>query len=155
PNRAPRISLEISTFTRKHLLLLLSGLDHAGLLRNCQIVYTEPQDYQTHEDEAAATGISAIETIPTFPGSNRPSKNLLLVMFLGYEGRRTLALWEHLEPHSTVAVIADPPYRPEWCGRTELQNRYLLSCIPPTNILHSHSLYPNESEVLLERLTQD
>jgi hypothetical protein len=152
PSRRPKISIEISTFTRKHLLLLLNGLDHAGLLGNCQLYYTEPLDYQTHEDEAAATGISAIETIQTLSGSNRPSKNSLLVMFLGFEGRRALALWEHLEPHSTIAVIPDPPYHLDWRGRTELQNRYLLSCIPAANVYYSDALRPADSEKLLDRL---
>jgi hypothetical protein len=152
PNRMPRVSIDISTFTRKHVLQLLNGLDHAGMSRNCQLYYTEPEDYQTHEDEAAAIGISGIETIPTLSGSNRPSRNSLLVLFLGYEGRRTLALWEHLEPHTTIAVIPDPPYRPEWRERTEAQNRYLLSCLPKENILRSHSMRPAETEELLERL---
>ena len=155
PNREPKISIEISTFTRKHLLLILNGLDHAGLLGNCRLYYTEPLDYQTHEDEAAATGISAVETIQTLSGSNRPSKNSLLIMFLGFEGRRALALWEHLEPHLTIAVIPDPPYHLDWIGRTELQNRYLLSCIPPANVYHSDALRPTDSEELLERLIAD
>jgi hypothetical protein len=152
PDGRPKISIEISTFTRKHLLLLLNGLDHAGLLRNCQLYYTEPLDYQTHEDEAAASGISAIETIQTLSGSNRPSKNSLLVMFLGFEGRRALALWEHLEPHSTIAIIPDPAYHSEWRGRTELQNRYLLSCIPAPNVYYSDARRPSDSENLLDRL---
>jgi len=147
--RTPRISLDVSSYTRKHLLQLLQGLDHAGMLGSCHMFYTEPKDYHTQDDEPLAKGISAIEAIPTFGGSNRPSRESLLILFLGYEGRRTLALWEHVEPHVTLAVIPDPPYREEWRGRTEAQNRYLLSCLPKENIYRTHSLIPYSTEALL------
>jgi len=152
--RCPRLTIDVSTFTRKHLLQLLHGLDYVGMLKACQLIYTEPQDYHTEDDEPVAKGISAIEAIATFAGSNRPSRQTLLVVFLGYEGRRTLSLWENLEPNATVAVIPEPPYHDEWRGRTEMQNRYLLSCLPKENVYRSHSLRPADTDRLLTELLQ-
>lgn len=148
----PRISVDISTFTRQHLLQLLQGLDLAGLLSNCQFFYTEPLDYHTRDDEPITQGITSVKAVETFTGQNKPSCDSVLILFLGYEGRRAQALWEHLEPNITFAVIPDPPFKPEWHDRTETQNRYLLSCIDSSRVLRSHSLNPAETERLLSEL---
>src|SRR3712207_3486075 len=148
----PRLSIDVSTFTRKHLLLLLHGLDHAGLLDNCQFFHTEPTDYDTQDDEPISQGISSVKAIDTYIGHNHPSCDSLLILFLGYEGRRALALWEHMEPHITLPVVPDPPYREEWRERTEAQNCYLLSYLPKENVHRSHSLRPADTEKLLNGL---
>lgn len=150
--RQPRISIDISTFTRKHLLLLLQGLDLADMLKTCQFYYTEPEDYHSHDDEPITQGISSVRAIETYTGYNNPSCDSVLVLFLGYEGRRAQALWEHLEPNITIAVIPDPPYKPEWRNRTETQNRYLLSCLNRGRVLKSHSREPEDTEGLLKNL---
>lgn len=150
--RQPRISIDISTFTRKHLLQLLQGLDLAGMLNTCQFFHTEPTDYHTYDDEPIAQGISSIKAIETFAGHNNPSCDSVLVLFLGYEGRRAQALWEYLEPNITFAVVPHPPYKTEWQHRTETQNRYLLSCLDKERVLTSHSLKPPDTERLLSNL---
>jgi hypothetical protein len=148
--RSPKISIDISSFTRKHLLQLLHGLDMSGLLSSCKFFYTEQSDYNTKDNEPISQGIASISAIETFTGRQRPSLDTLLVIFLGWEGARTLALWEHLNPNVTFAVIADPPYKPDWEGRTELQNSYLLSCLPKNNIFRAHALIPANTMNLLE-----
>jgi hypothetical protein len=153
--RSPRITVDISTFTKKHLLQLLQGLDLSGMLNNCRFLYTEPIDYHTQDDEPIAQGITSVKAVETFTGYNNPSRDSLLILFLGYEGRRALALWEHLEPNLTLAVIPDPPYHENWFRRTETQNHYLLSCLKKEQITKSHSLIPTDTEELLERLMND
>lgn len=149
---SPRLSIDISTFTRKHLLQLLQGLDHAKMLETSNLYYTEPLDYHTPDDEPVSQGISSVKAIETFAGQNNPSRDSLLILFLSYEGRRALALWEHLEPNITLAVIADPPYRENWRNRTETQNRYLLSCLPQDRIFKTHSLCSTATEQFLTQL---
>ena len=153
--RTPRITLDASSFTRKHLLQLFQGLDLAGLLGDSHIYHTEPQDFHTQDNDAMAEGISSIKAIETFGGEIRPSRDSLLILFLGYEGRRALAFLENLEPNRTIAVVADPPYRKEWRGRSEAQNRYLLSCLPKNSIFRSDSLLPKSTEELLKRISKD
>jgi hypothetical protein len=154
-NRSPRLTVDISTFTKKHLLQLLQGFDLADMLNQCQFLYTEPTNYHTADDEPISQGISSVKAIETFAGYNTPSRDSLLVIFLGYEGRRALALWEHLEPNVTIAVIPDPPYHPDWESRTETQNHFLLSCLRPGQVFKTHSLIPKESEEFLTRLFVD
>lgn len=148
----PHLSIDISTFSRNHLLQLLQGLDLSGFLNNCHFFYTEPIDYDTKDDEPISQGIRSIKVIDSFTGRNFPSKDSLLVLFLGYEGRRTLALWEHLEPNITIPVIPDPPFREDWANRTEVQNCYLLSTIPTELVQRSHSIKPSDTEDLLIKL---
>lgn len=152
--RKPRISIDISTFTVRHLLQLLHGLDLAGMLSNAQFFHTEPDEYNLHDGEPIAHGISEVKSIETFSGRHHPSRDSLLVLFLGYESKRALALWEHMEPNITQVVIPDPPYRPEWIGRAKEENRYLLSCLPEDNVYKSHSLDPAETEDLLINLVE-
>ena len=152
--RMPRLTIDISTFTRKHLLQLIQGLDMASLLGNCQFLYTEPQDYPTEDNEPISHGISSVEAVPTLTGVNYASQDTVLVLFLGYEGRRALALYEHLEPNITIAIIPRPPYHPQWIGRTEAQNKFLLSSIPRENVYYTHSLNPTDTETFLTNLVK-
>jgi hypothetical protein len=153
--RMPRISLDVSCFTRKHLLQLLQGLELANLLGYCNIYHTEPLDYHTQDNESMSEGISSIKAIETFGGEIRPSRDSLLILFLGFEGRRALAFLENLEPNRTIAVIADPPYRDEWKGRAEAQHRYLLSCLPGGSVFRADSLLPDSTEQLLAKICGD
>lgn len=153
-DRPVQLSIDISTFTRRHLLQLLHGLDTAGYLASCKFYHTEPLDYDTRDDDPMSLGLGDVRAVETLVGENRPSRDVLLVIFLGYEGRRTAALWEHLDPNITIAVVADPPYREGWRERSEAINHYLLSCIPPERVLRAAALVPAESEDLLRRLVQ-
>jgi hypothetical protein len=147
-----RLTIDVSTYTRKHLIQLLWGLDAAGMLRNARLLYSQPADYHTADNEPTTKGVGHIGTIDGFGGPNWPSRDTLLVLFLGYEGRRAQAMWEYLAPNQTVVVVPDPPYKPEWRGRTEEQNRYLLSMIPSNRVLRCSSSDPSETEQLLQRL---
>ena len=59
-----------------------------------------------------------------------PPRDTMLVLFLGYEGRRAQALWSHLDPNLTIVVIPDPPMKPEWKGRTETQTDIFYRVCP-------------------------
>lgn len=150
--RPPRISIDVSTFTRKHLLQLLLGLDSENFLTKCRFFHTEPLDYDTKDNGSLVEGISSVKAIEALSGWNASSKDSVLVLFLGYEGNRALALWEHIEPSQTIVVIPDPPYRPEWRGRTEDQNKYLLSCVPKHHVFYSSSYDLVETEILLDKV---
>lgn len=150
--RPLKLSIDISTFTRKHLLQLLHGLDSLDFLRECRFFHTEAYDYDTRNDEPVSQGISDVRVIDTFAGRNAPSRDSLLIIFLGYEGRRALALWEHLEANITVAVVPEPPYKAEWQGRTQALNQYLLSCLPESRVLFCPSLDVDATEALLRSL---
>ncbi len=147
-----KMSIDITCFTKKHLLQLLQGLDLMYLLQGCQFLYTEPANYNTSDISTISQGIYSIEAINTFNGQNFPSLDTVMLLFMGYEGGRARALWEYIEPNVTIGIIQDPPYRPEWEFRAEAQNQYILSVIPENNLLRAHPLIPESTNQLLKKV---
>jgi len=90
--------------------------------------------------------------VPTFTAPYDPQGELILVIFLGYEGDRALALWENIEPHRTIAVIGKPAYYPEWEGQTEKMNTAILAAIDEDSILYADSRDPHSAKELLKEL---
>jgi len=149
PSNQPRISWDTTSFTKKHLLQMLNAFDIEGFAHTINLYHTEPIDFPTHDNQPISHGISSVRAIETFTGTHLPSRDVILIVFLGFEGARALALWQHLEPNLTYAVVPDPPYQESWRGRTEKQNQFLLSCLPDSHILRSHSLEPESTQQLL------
>ena len=85
-----RVTLDISTFTKRHLLLLLHALDHAGLWESLRILYTEPRDYVVDMYLPMSMGIRDVAPIPGFTNLNPPDQPVLLIIMLGYEGDRAM-----------------------------------------------------------------
>jgi hypothetical protein len=152
PTNPPRISWDTTSFTKKHLLQMLNAFDIEGFSHNINLYHTEPTDFSTHDNQPISHGISSVRAIETFNGMHLPSRDDVLIVFLGFEGARALALWQHLEPNVTYAVVPDPPYQDSWRGRTEKQNQYLLSSLPDSHVYYSHSLDPESTQKLLHGL---
>lgn len=146
------ITLDISTFPKNSLLLMLRALDQWGLTKYLRLVYTEPADYKQSLDEPLSYGIKGVKIVPTFSAPYKPQEELCLIVFLGYERDRALGLVESIQPHRTIGVIARPAYRPEWEGRSEQINAALLASLDSSDIFYVDSRNPLHSHRLLERL---
>jgi hypothetical protein len=125
----PRITIDITSPMKWHLLIFLKYLNASGLLNQVRFIYTEPHDYEINLFQSLSFGIKEIFPVPTFYGDYDFSKDDLLVLMLGYEGSRAIALHEDIDPADCLLLIADPPYRPEWRGRTELLNKEILNLV--------------------------
>lgn len=123
------IVLDMSVFTKRHLLMMLRWLDDADCWDRLTIVYSEPDDYEVSEIIPLSFGLASLQHIPGFSACSDFSRPVHLVLFLGYEGDRALAVYEHVEPMVTTLVVPDPPYRPHWAGRTEKFNADLLAIV--------------------------
>jgi hypothetical protein len=146
------VTVDVTCFTRRHLLQLLQALDLAGYLAKARFLYSQPTDYYTGENAPVSKGVASVRTVLGFAGRNRPSRDSMLILFVSFEGRRGQAMWEHLEPNRIVVVIPDPPYRPEWKGRAEEQNRFLLSSIPQESVKSAHFGDPQDTVRLLRSI---
>jgi len=146
------ITLDISTFTKKQLLLILRLFDQMGLFESLRILYTEPLEYMINLDQPLSSGLKEVTVVPTFTGRYDSQNELILVIFLGYEGDRALALLENVEPHKTIAVIPSPAYHPEWEGKTEEMNAALLVALDSKNICYVDSRDPFATASLLDNL---
>ncbi|MGD0921571.1 MAG: hypothetical protein ABSA70_07390 [Terriglobia bacterium] len=137
------ITVDISTFTKRHLLLLLKSVDDLGMWDSLKLLYTEPKDYVADLYLQMSTGVRQINPVPGFINAESLSKPLLLVILLGYERDRAMALFNALEPNETVLIVPSPPYHAEWKGRTEEMNRDLITLIGHEKLKYAHSLDPN------------
>src|SRR3989304_3683678 len=141
-HQKPKISIDISTMIKWHLLILLRALDFVkknGILR---FLYTEPQDYITDLFQPLSFGIHSIFPIPTYSGNFDFSKNSLLVLILGYEGDRALALYEEMDPTECLLLVGKPAYHKEWEGRTEKMNKEIINTVGASKIRYIHSRNP-------------
>ena len=120
------VVIDISVFTKRHLLMMLRWLDDGALWDRLYVVYSEPDDYVVSEFVPLSFGLKSLQPAPGFSACPDLSRPVHLMMFLGYEGDRALAVYEQIQPMKTTLAVPDPPYRPGWRGRTERFNRDLL-----------------------------
>ncbi len=144
-----RVTLDISTFTKRHLLLLLHGLDDAGIWDSLRILYTEPKEYVVDMYVPMSMGIKEVAPIPTFTNLRPSDKPVLLVIMLGYEGDRAMALFQSIEPNETMLLVPKPAYRPEWEGRTEELNNQLVTLLGEDSIAYADSRDPVQVKTAL------
>ncbi len=143
------VTLDVSTFTKRHLLQLLHALDDTGLWNSLRLLYTEPREYRADMFLPMTMGIKEVAPIPGFTIFNPPDKPVLLVIMLGYEGDRAMALYQTIEPNETVLLVPRPAYRHEWEGRTEELNSQLISLLGQESIAYADSRDPLKVKAVL------
>jgi hypothetical protein len=121
----PFITIDISGFTKIYLLQLLNYLIielNLGLPRMLHTV-------QSYLPTKLTKGVAQITTIPNFFGSISLDKPTVLVLFLGFEPERSLAVWKHFNPSKTIALITSPPRHGNlnYLRYAEKNNSHLLS----------------------------
>jgi hypothetical protein len=132
--------------------MILRWVDDEGLWDRLTIVYSEPKEYDISPFIPLSFGLSSFHQIPGFSASPDMSRPVHLALFLGYEGDRALAVYEHVEPMYTTLFVADPPYRPEWRGRTEDLNADLLALNGPDQLKYIDGLDPDATVAALVSL---
>ena len=134
------ITIDITTFTKKHLLLLLRNLDMLGFWDSIRLIYSEPGDYVANDRSPNSFGLRQICALPGFVHTQPLNKPILLLIFLGYESDRAWALFDNLDPNETMLIIPRPAYRSNWEGRTERLNKNLINLLGQQRISYAHSI---------------
>lgn len=137
-----RILLDISTFTRRHLLIFLQAIDHLQMWDQLSIFYTEPDEYSTDVSSPMSIGVRNISAIPGFSLSTSVSKNLLLVLMIGHERDRAMAVYSHIDPSSALIIAPRPAYRLAMEGGAEKLNEPLINIVGSDSLHGLHSLDP-------------
>lgn len=140
------ITIDISTFTKSFLLVLLKFLRQNFPDSKVRILYTMAYYPTRPKNVHLSWGIKDIVFLPHF-GSFKNAKNgkNLLFLFLGYEAERAYGIWRFIEPTHTVAILGEPPTYP----RAELPARYLNRFIlehPEASVETVSALNPIESK---------
>ena len=146
------IVLDISVFTKRHLLMMLRWLDDEGFWERLAIVYSEPEDYDASQYVPLSFGLASFRHIPGFPACPDLSRPVHLVLFLGYEGDRALAAYERVQPMRATLVIPHPPYKPSWTGRTEAFNADLLAVVGEGRSEKVDPIDPDATKAALVRI---
>lgn len=149
------IVLDISVFTKRHLLMMLRWLDDANRWDRLIVVYTQPEEYDVSEFIPLSFGLRSFEQVPGFSACPDLSRPVHLVLFLGYEGDRALAAYEHVQPMETTIMLTHPPFKSEWIGRTEALNSDLLSLVRNSSLRRIDGIDPSPSTEALEEIFHD
>ena len=121
----PFITIDISGFTKIYILELLHYLVTELNLGIPRMLHTT----QAYLPTKLTKGVTQITTIPHFFGSISLEKETVLVLLLGFEPERALAIWKHFNPAKTVTLITNPPRygNLDYLKYAEENNSYLLS----------------------------
>ena len=134
----PFVTVDISGFTKIYLLELLRFLVVEREMGMPRLLHTTQRYLPTR----LTRGIEQITTIPNYYGSPAMDKEMALVIFLGFEPERALAIWKQYNPAKTIALISNPPRsgNPDYLKYARQNNAELLGKksvevrdVPPDN----------------------
>ena len=121
-----------------------------GVFAPTCVVYSEPGDYLVSKYIPLSFGLASLQQTPGSCACPDLSRPVHLIMFLGYEGDRALAVYENVQPMKTTLAVPHPPFQPDWAGRTERFNRDLLALVGEQAVLKVDALDPDAtSEALI------
>ncbi len=96
-----RALIDVTTFTHEHLLMLLYFLKNENLIDKVTFAYTGAQDYSLNmpiEEIWLTKGVKQVRSVIGFPGELVPSKDLHLIVLVGFEHERAQTVIEAYEP---------------------------------------------------------
>ena len=103
------VTIDITCFTKLHLLMLLKFLQEHAAVRRVSGLYTEPISYATAIGRQLSYGISRTVYLPyKVSGSN--SRRVGVIAFLGHERLRLERIIQELEPDRLVIVFGEPGF---------------------------------------------
>ncbi|WP_312822757.1 hypothetical protein [Epilithonimonas sp.] len=100
----PKIVIDISTFTREILLILIKVLSLPVFSNfNVKIIYTPNKSYGNNSMTAWMTkGVRDIRSIVGYSGLLSPSKKTILIILAGFEEERTENIIDAFEPYHII-----------------------------------------------------
>lgn len=111
PSRPTRVLVDITTFTRESLLMLIQCLwRRASENEEIMLAYTRALEYDVgkdNTDKKLSQGIREIRSVLGFPGDLWPSRPTHLLVMAGFESERAVALVTKCEPSIVSIGIAD------------------------------------------------
>lgn len=143
------VVIDVSVFTKRHLLMTLRWLDDLGLWDGLHVVYSEPDDYLVSDYVPLSFGLASFQQVPGFSACPDLSRPVHLMLFLGCEGDRAWAVHERIQPTRTTLAVPDPPDRTDWAGRTKRFNRDLLTLVGEREVRKTDGLDPDAARATL------
>ncbi len=148
----PYITIDISSFTKIYLLVLLNFLVAEQNMGIPRLLHTT----QTYAPTRLTRGVEQITTVPNFFGNMSMDKDTLLIMFLGFEPERALSVWKHFSPAKVIGIITDPPRdnNDDYLDYAKRNNARLLS-LPMVEVRTAPADDPYAARNVLETIFQE
>ena len=148
----PFITLDISGFTKIYLLGLLHYLVNELNIGIPRLLHT----IQTYLPTKLTRGVEQITTVNDFFGTPSMEKQTILVLLLGFEPERALAVWRHYNPSKTIALLTNPPRygNLDYLKYAQENNAHLLSQ-PSVEVRHVPADNPYAVKNVLESIYSD
>ena len=93
-----KVALDISTFNRQNLLVMLFLFRRILKVSDIEIIYTVPKQV----NQEISRGAAGFSNVPFFGGQHSIDKKRLLMLLAGYEIDRPLLLWRELQPSKII-----------------------------------------------------
>jgi len=151
-SEGPFITIDISGFTKIYLLELLHYLVIDLNLGIPRMLHTT----QKYLPTKLTRGVEQITTVPNFFGSPLLDKETLLILLLGFEPERSLAVWKQFNPSKTIVLITNPPRygNLDYVKYAQENNSYLLSQ-PSVEVRNVPADNPYAVKSMLEAIYKD
>ena len=147
------VTIDITCFTKLHLLTLLKYLDDYQPVRRISGLYTEPISYATAVGRPLSYGISRTVYLPYKEGNSR-SRKIGLIAFLGHERLRLETIIQELEPDRLVVIFGEPGFSQNIEDYSRTVNASLLhraTFDPHYHLVSAPTRDVDATEVVLDR----
>ncbi len=153
------ILIDITVFTKPFFYLLFKTFKDKLGLSKFSVIYTEPERYKTgnqaNGEIILTQGLDRIESIPGFLGSSVNQKDALIIQ-LGFEGKRALDVYYHINPEITFAMNGFPAYQPGWNKLSlEANMRFLRESRAHERLYSAPAMDPFETERVLRNIGKE
>jgi len=153
------VVIDITTFTKPYFFLLFKVLKERFRLYKYHVVYTEPERYKRRSSNTGeiilTEGLDRVESIPGFVGSCVYSRDALIVI-LGFEGKRSIEVFQTINPETTYAINGLPSYQPGWHRISlEANMRFLKESGASDRLFFAPAIDPFETKNTLSLVVKD
>ena len=150
------ITINITTFPRQLLFLLLREVRQIVQANNLRLLYSEPKHYsaEIRPDGWLTKGVRSVTPMFGFGGVQDPMLKKMLVVLAGHEGERAYITWRRHQPDKTILIPQGKPYH-EGLRNISVKENLLLRSIIGGVCLYSQSLPAREVDeayLQLERI---
>jgi|GEM_PF-3821257 len=121
------VVLDVTCFTKLHLVMLLLHLVHTYPQAKLTIMYSEPLGYATDFGKDLSHGVRETLYFPLVAGGGASSERVGLVILLGHEQTRAVRVIEELEPEEIILLVGRHGFSAEMARISERKHRHLLN----------------------------
>lgn len=118
-----KISIDVTTFNRESLMVLLNLIYNRHQHPQTRILYISPNSH----GEWLSRGHRGIRNIIGLTGLHQSSRPTVLILLSGFESDRALKLIEEFEPAKVLLGVGDPPTEERFLDRNIQEQTLILN----------------------------